>query len=206
MWLNPVVDKFKVMFGGDFFNNDIAPRYNNYLRHKNAPLKNVEDMFYESINGVIIPGFNLPENTITGLSNLGAGSSAYDQETFPNPTTQMTMPSEVSLIETFSDKMITISMRNNILNWLYCYQIYRGYFSNNRTIDVFPIYITILDSAEIEIMRFEFGACYISGMAALEFATNNQFREARMIEAQIVFNSMDVETLIPDFDMKTINL
>lgn len=206
MWLNPVVDKFKIMFGGDFFANDIAPRYNNYLRNKNQPLKTVDAMIVETINGVNVPGFNLPENTITGLSNLGSGSSAYDMDTFPNPTTQMTMPSEVSLIETFTDRTIRISMRNNILNWLYFYEIYRGYFSNNRTIDVFPIYLTIMDGAEIEIMRFIFSACYVSGMGELEFSTNSQFREARMIEAQIVFNSMDVETLIPDLNMKTINL
>lgn len=202
MWLNPVVDKFRVFIGGDFFNNSISKRYDNYLYNKNYPLKNIEEVIYESINNVNIPGFQLPELTIEGLSNIGNNNN-YPID---NPVTQMTLPSEVSQMETFESQEITLSMRNNILNWLYIYEIYYNYFSRDRKVNVFPIYVTILDSAEIEIMRFEFGACYVSGMAGLEFATNNGFRESRIIEARIRFNSMNIETLIPDFKKKDLIL
>lgn len=202
-FLNPILDKFKVDFSANLFPKEMTERYDRYLKAKNSPLKRIEDIISESIVSVSVPGFEIPTNTITGMSNLGGDPYKGD---FPTVVTQLTLPSDVSKMETFSSQTITLTLQNNLLNWLYFYEVYNGYFKNERTIDMFEIYITMKDAAEIDVMRFVFGGCFCSGMAGLEFATNEEYMQAKTVDVNFVFNSMDVDTILPEFNMKTVNL
>lgn len=202
-FLNPVVDKFRVDFSAGFYPKSMTERYNRYLRTKNAPLKTIQDVIAESIVGLQIPGFEFQQLNVTDMPNLG--KDPYKGE-FPTVVTQITYPQDTSKMATFTSQVVTLTLQNNLLNWLYFYEMYNAFFKNNRTVDFFSFFVTMLDASEIEIFRFRFEGCFCSGMAGLDISSNEEFMQSKTVDVSILFNSMEVDTLIPDFNLKTVNL
>lgn len=200
--LNPVTDKFRVQFIGAF-TDDICEKYNNYLFSKNAPLKDIEESVYETIVGCTTPGFNLPTSTITGVSNAASGSRPQTPS-----NTNIIVPQNAPMLETYESTTFTLNCRNNTLNYMFFYEMFYSNYNPGNEYRFITIVLDIYDSAEIPMMRYKFGNAFLVGMNGLELATNNNFREARTIDLQFTFNRLDVEFIIPGFKMPvmTINL
>lgn len=203
-WLNPVCDKFKVEFIGDFFTSKYLDKYNQYLYNKNSPLKDIMLVLKESIQNLVVPGFSLSPLSITGLAN--SGNNPYGGSSFPNPTLNQQYPGTQPQSEIWDSTTLNITFRNNIINYMMLYELFYLYVQRDRKIGQFNVVHTVLDSAEIPIFNFKFGGVFLQGMAGLEFATNNGFREAKTIEAVFAFNTLDVEFVVPGFEMEVINL
>lgn len=202
-WLNPVCDKFMIEFIGDYFSSKYLDKYNQYLYNKNSPLKDIMLVVKESIQTITVPGFNLSPLVVSGLSNIG--TNPYGGA-FPNPTTNVQYPGTQPQSEIWDSTTLNITMRNNIINYMMLYELFYLYCKRDREISQFQIVHTVLDSAEIPIFNFKFGGVFLQGMAGLEFSTNNGFRDAKTIEAVFAFNTLDVEFVVPGFDMGVINL
>ena len=200
--LNPATDKFKVAFLGLFDDKNVTEKYDKYLYTRNHPLKTIEEAITETIVGVNTPGVNLQTTTITGMPNVGSSRPATPS------STQMLVPANTSLAEMFESQVLTIQMRNNILNYLFFYEaFYANYLPENSDEYLFfTVVVDILDSAEIPMMRFKFGNCFITTMGGMELFTNNGFREAKTLDLGITFNTMDVEIIIPGFKTKTMSI
>lgn len=202
-WLNPVCDKFQIEFIGDYFSGKYLDKYNEYLYNKNSPLKDIMLVLKESIQSLTVPGFGLSPLVISGLNNLGNNSmTGY----FPNPTTNAQYPGTQPQAEIWDSTTVNMTLRNNIINYMLLYELFYMYNKRDREVGQFQIIQTVLDSAEIPIFNFKFGGVFLQGMAGLEFSTNAGFREAKTIEAIFAFNTLDVEFIVPGFEMGTINL
>lgn len=199
-FLNPVTDKFKISLIGAF-TNDITKKYDDYLFSKNAPIKNIEESVYESIVGCTTPGFNLNTQTITGMPNISGG-------TRPNTpsNTNMIVPSNTPLLETYESTTFTINCRNNTINYMFFYEMFYSNYNPNNEYRFVTIILDIFDSAEIPMMRYKFGNAFLTSMNGFELNTNNNFREAKTIDLVFTFNRLDVEFIIPGFNMPVMTI
>lgn len=203
--LNPATDKFMVEIGNDFFPDLLTKKYDKYLRLSNGPLKNIKSIITESIQTIDIPGINLSTIQAIGLQNLG-DLSKQTKIGFPNTSTNRTYPGTASDNEITESNMLTMNLRNTLINWMYCYEVLYSYYKRTREISQFYIILTLLDSSEIPLIEFKFSDCFIGQMPGLQFAYNSQFRESKNVEVGFIFNKFDTKFLIPEFDVKEITI
>jgi len=56
--INPVLTNTKIHFSDDLFPEEFIKKYNDFLFHKNYPLKNIGAVIYESIQNIEIARIN----------------------------------------------------------------------------------------------------------------------------------------------------
>jgi hypothetical protein len=214
--LNPSLANFKVAFSSNTFPKKLTEKYDKFLFQKNTPFKNIQDYLLESIQTVVIPGINLNTVTVAGLQNLGknswtnGGNNPFGQPTgadgFPHSTVNAIYPGTAPLNEVVDSTILTITFRNSIINWMYIYELFFSYYKRTRDIKEFSIYLDMLDSAKVPMIRFSMSYCFVATIPGLEFSFANQFNEAKTFDASFVFNKFDVNFLVPEFNQTTVNL
>lgn len=207
--LNPSIDKYTIEFGSGFFDNEIAKKYNDYLFHMNGPIKNIKDHIQESIQLVSIPGFSLNLLQVQNLGNLKNTqfqSMGNKPSNFPHTTINRQYVGTANQNDILTEQTISFTFRNTLLNWMYIYEVFYNYYRRSRNLSDFQIVITLHDAAEIPLMQFIFRDCFTSSLPGLEFAFNAQFREAKTIDAGFAFNALDSKFMIPDFNLKKIDV
>jgi hypothetical protein len=201
--INPVLSNFRIDFDDAFFPLDITKKYDDFLFHKNTPFKSLRSHLYESIQTFNIPGINLNTITAQGLQNLGLNPKKGD---WPHSTVNRHFAGTAPMNEIFDGILFNVTFRNTILNWMYLYEILFRYYKRSRDVDQFGILITMMDSAEVPMIRFKLGDCFISTIVGLEFSFNQSFSESKTFDCGFTFNTLDVEFLVPNFDLKSLEL
>ena len=201
--INPVLSNFRVDFGDSFFPDSITKKYNEFLHYKNNPIRDIASLIYESIQEVTIPGITLSPVAVIGLNNTGKNP---DPKNFNHTTVNKYFPGTASQNEIIESTTVTITFLNRIINWMYCYEILHSYYKRSRNIDDFYMQLSMMDSAEVPMIRFLFGKCFISTIPGLTFSTNQSFLEAKTFECTFTFNKMDTNFVIPTFDVKKMEL
>ena len=158
--LNPILSNFRIDIDDNFFPIEITQKYDEFLYYKKSPFKSIKSHLYESIQQLNIPGINLALMNVTGLQNLGQNPSLSN---FPNTTVNKSFPGTAPLNEIIDGTSISITFRNSILNWMYCYEMLYSYYKRTRVLKDFQIILTLSDSAEIPMIRWKFSSCFASG-------------------------------------------
>lgn len=203
--INPVLTNTKIHFSDDLFPEEIIKKYNDFLFHKNYPLKNIGAVIYESIQNIEIVGININPLIIQSINNTRGSSLNKSSNGFPHTTINRGYPGTDPLNNIIDNPILTITMRNNLLNWMYFYEVCHGYYNRTRNIDLFDIIITALDSAEIPMINFRLKNCFVQTLPGLSFSFNSAFNESKTIDVGIFFNEFNVEFLIPSFNLEKIN-
>ncbi len=201
--INPVLSNFQIVFGDSFFPKDVTKKYDNFLFHKNYPFKTLEAYLYETIQNIDMPGINLSQIVIQGLSNLGQNP---DINNFPHTSVNRQFPGTSNQNDIVDGTAVNVTFRNTILNWMYCYEVLYRYYSRTRSIKDFQIMLIMKDSSELPMIKFTLSDCYISTMPGLSFSYNQAFNESKTFDIGFTFNKFDVEFLIPDFNISEINI
>jgi len=201
--INPVLSNFRIEFGESFFPDTITKKYNDFLFHKNYPFKTLKDYFYETIQELVMPGVNLNSIVANGLNNTGFNPSSLN---FPHSTVNRSYPGTSSINEIIDGVVVNITFRNTLLNWMYAYEVMYRYYDRTRSISDFYIQLIMKDSAEIDMIKFTMGDCYISTMPGLTFSYIQSFSESKTFDLSFTFNKFDVQFLIPGFDLKQVTL
>lgn len=207
--LNPATDKFTISFSPSFFSNEISEKYDRYLFHLNGPIKNIQDYIQESIQSLSIPGLQLNLLTIPGLNNMknvDFGNVGTSPSNFTSTTVNKQFPGTSPIQDVIQEQQINITFRNNLLNYMYIYEVFHNFYKRKRDIKDFSIIITLHDSADIPMLNFIFYDCFVANIPGLEFAFNQQFRESKTIDAGFAFNGMRTEFMIPEFKLTKTNL
>ena len=199
--LNPVLSNVQIQFGDYFFPENIVKKYDNFLYKMNYPLKTMRAALHETIQNFTIPGIDLKTFTVDALNN----QRNSDRSDFPHPVTQRTYPGHEPYENIIDGMSITITFKNNILNWLYCFEWIYKYYKRTRCAFEFDINITMLDSAEIPILRFKLSDCFLSSTPELEFSYTESFLTSRTFDITFAFNKFDVTMLLPEFKMEVLN-
>jgi hypothetical protein len=198
------------MFTNEMYPDDICRKYDDFLFHKNYPLKGIIGLLNESIQSVSIPGIGLNNITVQGLENTGKNPRSVKDKNgkpdFPHTTINRTYPGTSPINEVVEGNVVTITFRNYIINWMYFFEVYWKYYKRSREISMFSIVLTMMDSGEVDIIRFSLGDCYLSTLPNLIFAYNKQFNESENFDAGFIFNKYDVDFIAPTFDLNRITL
>lgn len=197
--LNPSTDKYTIDFSGEFYPKLLIAKYDDFLFHKNHPIKNIQAHISESIQSITIPGMGLNILSVQGQNNLGSNPN-YGQKAPVTSNTQY--PGSAPMSEIIESTVVTLTLRNTILNWMYFYEFFRSFYSRTSKIDqikYFTVSIVVRDAAEIPMLSFSFEDCFISNLPGLEFSFNTTFRESKTFDVGITFNKMQVGFLIPNF-------
>ena len=207
--LNPSVQNFQVQFSDEFFPKEIVQKYSDYLFNINHPFKTWESCFIESIQAVQIGGINIQPLIINGLDNTGVdprNEGLNKPWGFPHVTNNVAFEGNEPWWNVQENMMFTITLRNNIMNWMYCYELaYRRYLRENR-VDLFTFVLKMMDSAEVDMIRMTFSNCFITTLPPLEFSALTTFNESKQIDIGIQANKVDVDFNIPDFKKTNIIL
>jgi hypothetical protein len=203
--INPVLTNTKIHFSDDLFPEEFIKKYNDFLFHKNYPLKNIGAVIYESIQNIEIAGINLNPLIVQSINNTRGSSLNKSSNGFPHTTINRGYPGTDPINNIIDNQVLTITMRNNLLNWMYFYEVCHGYYKRTRNIDLFDIIITALDSAEIPMINFRLKNCFVQTLPGLSFSFNSAFNETKTIDVGIFFNEFNVEFLIPSFNLEKIN-
>lgn len=199
--LNPATDKYTIEFSKNFFDDSLVGKYDDYLYHLNSPIKNIVNHIHESVQSITIPGFNLNVTNVVGLSNLTNNiPNSRTPNKFAHTTVNKQFPGNSPLSELFDSQIINLTLKNTVLNWMFFYEVMRGYYERTRTLKDFYITITVMDAAEIPLLQFIFSDCFVANMPGLTFASNEDFRESKTIDAGFAFNKLDIKFLIPKFN------
>lgn len=193
--LNSVLSNFRIEFGDEFFPEELTAPFSKYLYLKNNPLKTLEGYLYETIQNWDIPGIDFQEL----VTNIGNVNSRRDD--FHETSAKRSYPGTDNINNIIGDSALSITMKNSILNWMYCYGILRSYYNRKRETDQFMIRIIIMDSADIPMIQIRLSDCYLSGLPGLSFAYNTQFNESKTFDCKFTFNGFNVDFLIPGFDI-----
>jgi len=200
--INPVLSNFQVVFGSSFFPKEVTEKYDKFLFTKNYPFKSLESYFYETIQNIDMPGINLSTIVANGLPNLGLNPTGnLKGGTSINRHYQGTA-NQNDIIDGIS---VNVTFRNTILNWMYCYEILYKHYARKTTIKDFSLSLVMKDSAEIPMINFALGDCFISQMPGLSFSYNQAFNESKTFDVGFTFNKFDINFLLPDFDLLNIN-
>lgn len=202
MSLNPSTDKFTIEFGSHFYVPQLMQKYDEFLFHKNFPIKNIQAHIHESIQSISIPGMSLNTTSVADMSNIGALGNFKTNN--PLTVTQQ-YPGNAPLNSIIDGTSVVVTFRNTLINWMYIYEIFRNYYSRNSGMKQFFIDIVLRDSSEIPMLNFKFEDCFASTMPGLEFSYNNSFRESKTFDVTFTFNAMSVNFLIPDFNKQNIS-
>lgn len=201
--LNPILSNFRTDFGDSFFPEAVTQKYDDFLIYKNSPLKSIAQVLYESIQEVNIPGINLQTIAVNNLPNL----SKYKKDKLNEQVvTTKYFPGTAGLNEVVDGTTVTITFRNTILNWMYCYEMLREYYKRDRNVEDFYIQLILKDSAGIDMIKYTFNECFASGIPGLTFSTNTSFLETKTFECTFTFSRMKTEFIIPTFDIKKFEL
>ncbi len=207
--LNPSVQNFQVQFSDEFFPNEIVQKYSDYLFSINHPFKTWESCFIESIQSVQIGGITIQPLIINGLDNTGANPRNEKMNKpwgFPHVTNNVAYEGNEPWWNVQENMQFTLTLRNNIMNWMYCYEMaYRRYLRENR-IDLFTFVLKMMDSAEVDMIRMTFSNCFITNLPPLEFSALTTFNESKQIDIVCQANKVDVDFNIPDFKKVNIKL
>lgn len=213
--LNPSTDKFRIEFSQGFYPENLTKKYDNYLFHLNSPFKSLQAHLIESIQSLTVPGINLNTISALGMPNLGSGKASQvnnligNKNTgrqFPHTNVARYYPGTASQNEVIDGNQVNITFRNTIINWCYLYEVLYSFYKRSRDISDFYMTLTMLDTSEVPMLRFKFGDCFIAQLPGLEFSYNQAFRDARTIDAGLVFNRLDIDFLIPSFNLQEIDL
>lgn len=204
--INPVVDKFVLEFSSNFFDTTFAKKYNNYLFHKNYPIKDIMNHVHSNFNNISIPGFNIVGNNVNGLSNLGKTTIGIPPKNMTETSVNRQYAGTQPLDELFTSKTITISNKSTILNYMYYYEYFRAYYDRTRTVGDFKMFMTVMDQAEIPMMQFIFSDCFLQNIPEVMFETSDIVKETKTFDLTIAFNKFDTKLIIPEFDVKEVNL
>ena len=196
--LNPVLSNVQIQIGDNFFPENITKKYDDFLYARNYPLKTMRACLHETIQNFTMPGIDLKTFTVEGLNN----QRNANRKDFPNPVTQRTYPGHEPYEHILSNMSITITFKNNILNWLYCFEWIYKYYKRTREAFEFDVTVTMLDSAEIPILRFRLSDCFESSTPELEFSYTESFLTSRTFDMTFTFNKFDVTMLLPEFKME----
>lgn len=211
--LNPSTDKFRIEFSQGFYPELLTKKYDDYLFHLNSPFKSIQAHLIESIQSLTVPGINLNTISALGLGNLGSGKASQAGnfmnnvgKQFPHTTIARHFPGTSSQNEIIDGNQVNITFRNTILNWCYLYEVLYSFYKRTRDISDFYMTLTMLDTSEVPMLRFKFGDCFIGQLPGLEFSYNQQFRDVKTIDAGLVFNKLDIDFLMPSFNLQKIDL
>jgi hypothetical protein len=201
--INPILSNFRIEFGSSFFPMVITKKYENFLFHKNYPFKTMDSYLYETIQELNLPGINLNTLQISGIPNLGSNPSKIN---FPHTIINRSYPGTSSQNEIIEGVTITITLKNTIINWMYCYEVLYKYYKRTREIQDFYILLIMHDSTQIPMIQFKASDCFISGMPGLSFSFLQSFNELKSFDVTFTFNKFDVDFIIPNFNIKAINI
>lgn len=194
----PPLNNFRIDISPVFFRTNIVTKYDKYLFNRNYPIKSFEGYFHETIQSFDIPGIDLKTLLVESLPNMRGNDG--------NPTSvNISYPGTSNENDIITASVLTITLTNTLLNFAYCYEMLHKYYKRKRDINQFFVTITIKDSADIPMLRFHLGGCFLSSIPPLSFAYNGSFNESKTIDIGITFNDFDVELLIPEFEMKDLN-
>lgn len=158
----------------------------------------------ESIQTVNIPGWNIQTTQTPNLSNLkGVDFSGMGQKpsSFVETTINRFYAGNGSINDIVDSNILNVTFRNTMINWMYLYEALRGYYDRTRNLSLFRITITLMNTAEIPLLQFIYSDCMVAVMPGLEFSFTQAFMEAKTIDTGFIFNKVDVNFLIPNFDL-----
>lgn len=207
--LNPVLQNFRVQFDSNFFPQEITKKYDDYLHHLNHPFKTMELSLHESIQSIQIGGVNIQPLTVTGMDNTGSDPRNYSRNQpygFPHVTNGAAFEGNESWWNTLENTTFTVTFRNNIINWMYCYEFAYKHYLREKQAPLFGFQLTMMDSAEVEMIRLSYYQCFIINLPGLEFSYNQSFNESKTIDVTIQANKIDVDFNIPEFKKLDIKL
>ena len=185
--LNPDTSRYNIIFSDEFYREDLQNKYNDYLFHLNQPIKDIRGLITESAQTLQIPGFSLNTLIVAGLSNLPKNPNA-------------------PLAEILTDFKVNITFRNNLINWLFFYEVFRGYYARQRVQQQFSIIVPLFDSNSVNIFNFLFSGCFITDIPPLEFSFNKSFGETLTIDLGIAFQKLDAQFNIPEYNKTNIKV
>lgn len=200
--LNPDTSRYNVIFSDELFRDNLVTKYNDYLFHLNYPIKDIKNLITESIQTLQIPGFSLNTLIVAGLNNLPKNPQTPISEV----TTNVQFPGTAPLAEILTDFKINITCRNNLINWLYFYEVFRGYYSRQRVQEQFQIIVPLFDTNLVNIFNFVFSGCFITDIPPLEFSFNQSFGETKTIDVGFAFQKLDAQFNIPEYNKTNINV
>lgn len=199
--LNPILSKVEIFFSSEFFPPCMSKKYNDWLFHINHPFKNIEDFFIESIQNVTIPGINVPSLQVNNIPNKSFGRGDEHM-----PVENRFFEGHEPWFNAIENSVVTLTFRNNILNWMYCYEMLYNRYKRNNRVDRFFMIFTLKDSADIPMVKLSFSDCWIENLPALEMSFNSAFNESKTFDATIKFNKFDVDLAIPEFEKMDLGL
>ena len=195
--LNPNLDNFRVEFSGNFYPDELTEPFDKFLKQFNGVIKTLPNLVHESIKGFTTPGLTLPEFTVPGMNNNASGND----QTSPN-TISIDYISNVPFDEVIEGKLLTITMTNNLWNWVYANQMFRGMFNRNTSLKEFSVYATMYDAGQVPIFRFEFDNCIIKSLPPLTFDHASKITESLTFDLGIRFNNFGYRFMLPEFNQK----
>lgn len=202
--LNPETNNFVIEFGNKFYHEKLIEKYNNFLYHKNNPVKDIKNHIHESIETLSVPGLNLGVVEVNGIKNFK--SPQENRQT----TSNWVFPKNQSLLEAFEINKLNIVCKNTLINWTYFYEFFRFYIKRGKkdqelNLEDFKISVIVQDSANIPILMFTFKNCFSASLPALDFSYGSPYNESKTIDVGFWFNEMDINLLIPNYDLKNLN-
>lgn len=206
--LNPSLQNIEIQFSSDFFPQELTQKYDDFLFQMNHPFKTLQSNFMESIQQVNIPGLNISPLIIQSMDNTGVDprNPALNPIGFPHATQNRAYEGNEPWWNVLEGTIINVTLRNNILNYMYCYEmIYNRYRRQNR-VNQFNTYLILKDSAEIPMMQFSAIDCFLVQVPTMEFSFMSSFGESKSFDIGIQFNKLDVDFNIPDFKQNKIKL
>lgn len=186
MLLNPSTSNFQLSFSPSFYDKVIDTKYNDFLFHQNSPIKNINALILESVQSLEIPGDDM--ESITASQVGGVNGHEYTYSGTANVT---------SILES---TIITITLRNNLINFMRLYEYKNAYYARPRRVQMFDLNLTLCDSANIPMMNFCFQDCFIRGLPGLTFAYNSEFNESKTFDCKIQFSRFTPTFIIPEFN------
>lgn len=206
--LNPSLQNIEIQFSSDFFPQELTQKYDDFLFQMNHPFKTLQSNFMESIQQVNIPGLNISPLIIQSMDNTGVDprNPVLNPIGFPHATQNRAYEGNEPWWNVLEGTIINVTLRNNILNYMYCYEmIYNRYRRQNR-VNQFNTYLILKDSAEIPMMQFSAIDCFLVQVPTMEFSFMSSFGESKSFDIGIQFNKLDVDFNIPDFKQNKIKL
>lgn len=206
--LNPSLQNIEIQFSEDFFPSELTRKYDEFLLNMNHPFKTLKSNFMESIQQLNIPGLNVTPLVIQGLYNTGRDprNPNLNPTGFPHATQNRAYEGNEPWWNILESTVLNITLRNNILNYMYCYEMLYNRYRREFRVNQFNVYLILKDSAEIPMMRFSAIDCFLTQVPTMEFSFMSSFGESKSFDIGIQFNRLDVDFNIPDFNVSKLVL
>lgn len=202
--LNYSLSKVTIFFSSEFFPSCQIEKYEDWLKHINYPFKHLEDFIIESIQNIQIPGINVPSLTLQNMPNGGKFGFHRGDE---HPTTMnRTFEASEPWFNSIEGNTITLTCRNQLLNWMYFYEMMYNRYKRNNRVEQFYTIITLYDVAEIPMIRLKFSDSWVKSLPPLDLSFNSAFNDSKTFDVVIEFNDFDVDFAIPEFQKINIEI